>query len=147
MLSSLSSAFSQMELPDDFTAPPNTSNEDAAKQHDLRTAMTELLVSSILSSTATRRHETAKANIDALVKQRNNGETVILDGTESILYSDKEYSFSKKRIKGSKDVKVKDLLIELAKSGVSGDVIHASVSAAEKPRPGNLYYFIEKVGE
>ncbi len=146
MMSSISSTFSNMKLPDTFSAPPGTSNEAAAHLHDLHLAMTELLVASTLASTATKRHNQAKEHIDELTQE--DGEArIIPNDTQAIICEDNEFVFTKKRIKGSKEIKVKDLLIELAKNGVSNDVIQKSVASAEKSRPGNLYYIVEKLGE
>lgn len=145
VMSDIATSFAGLKLPDDsasFQAPAGASNETAAKFHDIHIAVKELAVASVLHASAKKRYEMAKIYVDDLTSDEQ-----VPDGASLVMYQDQDFSFAKKRSKGGTDVKVRDLIVELARRGVSNEVIQSAVSAAEKPRPGNLYYVVEKLGE
>lgn len=141
-MSSLMSAFTNMRLEDTFHAPSSVSNEEAARLHECRKAITELAVASALHSSAKKRYEAAKKKADEVMPYSE-----IENASSATIFSDQDFSFIKRRAKGTTDVKVADLCIALARFGVSNEVIQTALATAEKPKAGNLYYIVEKIGE
>ncbi len=131
-------------LSSSFKASDNESNVDAQAKYNVNSKMVLMAFTRKLSSEYKKLYDTTKAELDsALIKM--DVDVSSMAGTTKVIYEHDGFQFTKKENMASTSCSVTDLKIELAKAGVSNELIDAAEKAARKERKGNVYYDISVV--